>query len=191
MCHFLWPLQQHLNTTDTYTEPELVALLRQRSPVAFEYLYLHYSGALLSVICTMVQEPQAAEDVLQEVFIRIFRKTALYNAEKSRLYTWMAQIARNIAIDWSRKTGRQPAAINPKQPEDVSVVTAGIDIDSSDLWQWVNKLEKPEREVVILSYLWGHTQESISEQLQVPLGTVKSRTKSGLNKLRQLMSEVR
>jgi RNA polymerase sigma factor (sigma-70 family) len=173
----------------TYTEPVLLNLLRQQSEAGFDYLYQHYSGALFSIVKAIVVNEQAAEDVLQEVFIRIFRKIDQYQEDKSRLYTWMAQIARHAAIDWLRKEGNRPTGHNQKDPEDVSIAVTGIKTEGTDLARWVNKLAAAEKAIVILAYFEGHTQEEISERLQVPLGTVKSRLRSGLKRLRDMMSE--
>jgi RNA polymerase sigma-70 factor (ECF subfamily) len=178
-----------LSSQPHYTEAELIALLKQRQQTGFAYLYDHYSTALNGIILTIVHDQAAAEDVLQEVFVRIFRKIEQYDANKSRLYTWVAQIARNAAIDWTRKEEHQPAAINQKAPEDVPHGTTGLNADLADMHKWINQLARPEQEVIVLAYLQGYTQEEISERLAIPLGTVKSRVRSGLLKLRKMMSD--
>ncbi len=177
-----------MKQAEQYTEAQLVSLLQARKQEAFAYLYDHYSGALNAIIYAVVGDATVAEDVLQEVFIRIFRKIELYDHSKSRLYTWMAQIARNAAIDWMRKTGNQPSVVNQKAPEDVPTqASTSFNPDTTDVRQWIAKLPKPEQQVVILAYLEGHTQEEISQLLQTPLGTIKSRVRSGLVKLRTMM----
>jgi RNA polymerase sigma-70 factor (ECF subfamily) len=178
-----------LKISRTYTEAELVILLQTRSEEGFSYLYDHYSGAISGIIFSVLHDLTATEDVLQEVFVRIFRKVELYDAEKSRLYTWMAQIARNAAIDWKRKTGNQAGGINQKPLEDVSIAVTSTNTDVADVRRWIIKLGKPEQEVLVLAYLEGHTQEEIGQILQIPLGTVKSRIRSGLLKLRTLMTD--
>src|SRR5688572_5036807 len=83
----------------SYSEEQLVSELRQQSEKAFDYLYENYSSALYTVILTIVKEPQSAADVLQEVFIKIWRQIGLYDDTKGRLFTWMMRISRNAAID--------------------------------------------------------------------------------------------
>jgi len=182
-------LNPFLKLLRTYTEAELVTLLQQRSEEGFSYLYDKYSGAISGIIFSIINDLNATEDVLQEVFVRIYRKVEFYDADKSRLYTWMAQIARNAAIDWKRKTGNQPGSVNQKSLEDVSFTVTSTNADVADLGKWINKLAKPEQEVLVLAYYEGHTQEAIGQILQIPLGTVKSRIRSGLLKLRTLMTD--
>jgi RNA polymerase sigma factor (sigma-70 family) len=178
-----------LKLLKTYTEAELVTLLQLRSEEGFSYLYDHYSGAISGIIFSIINDLNASEDVLQDVFVRIYRKVEQYDAEKSRLYTWMAQIARNAAIDWKRKTVNQPGSINQKSLEDLSVAVTSINTDVADVRTWIIKLAKPEQDVLVLAYLEGYTQEEIGQILQIPLGTVKSRIRSGLLKLRTLMTD--
>ncbi len=178
-----------MKPSKTYTEPELVALLQKRSEEGFSYLYDNYSGAISGIIFSIINNLNASEDVLQDVFIRIYRKVEQYDADKSRLYTWMAQIARNAAIDWKRKAENFPGNRNQKPLEDVSVATTSINTDVVDVRTWIIKLAKPEQDVLVLAYLEGHTQEEIGQILQIPLGTVKSRIRSGVLKLRTLMTD--
>ena len=83
-----------------YSEEELVNLLKQNNKAAFSYLYDHYSGALFGIILKIVnQDEETSEDVLQDVFIKIWKKIATYDSTKGTLFTWMLNIARNTAID--------------------------------------------------------------------------------------------
>ncbi|MEJ0102903.1 MAG: sigma factor [Bacteroidota bacterium] len=81
----------------TYGEAELVALLQQRNNKAFTYLYENYSGALYGIINQIIPEKESANDVLQEVFINIWKKIETYDISKGRLFTWMLNIARNAS----------------------------------------------------------------------------------------------
>jgi len=178
-----------LKSSRSYTEAQLVTLLQLRSEEGFSYLYDNYSAAISGIIFSIINDLNASEDVLQEVFVRIYSKVEQYDADKSRLYTWMAQIARNAAIDWKRKTRNQPGSVNQKPLEDVSVAVTNSNADMADLGKWIFKLAKPEQDVLVLAYFEGHTQEAIGQILQIPLGTVKSRIRSGLLKLRTLMTD--
>ena len=82
-----------------YSEHELVVLLNEQSNDAFNYLYDHYSGALFTIINQIVPDKDTAGDVLQEVFVNIWKKINTYDSAKGRLFTWMLNIARNAAID--------------------------------------------------------------------------------------------
>src|SRR5215217_5978773 len=90
---------KHLVSKFTYGEAELVALLQSHNNQAFTYLYDHYSNALYGIINQIVPDPEFANDVLQEVFVNIWRKIDSYDDSKGRLFTWMLNIARNASID--------------------------------------------------------------------------------------------
>ncbi len=102
-----------------YTETELVALLKERQQNAFSYLYDHYSGALYNIILAIVTEKEQASDVLQEVFIKIWRMSESYDASKGRLFTWMMNIARNASIDVVRSKSYQNSKQNRELTETV------------------------------------------------------------------------
>ncbi|MEO7210507.1 MAG: sigma factor, partial [Chitinophagaceae bacterium] len=86
-----------LNTK--YTEDELVLFLQQRQKYAFEYLYENYSAALFQMVVSIIPDKEIAKDVLQEVFIKIWKQVETYDAAKGRLFTWMLNITRNASID--------------------------------------------------------------------------------------------
>ena len=81
-------------TTTTYSEEELVLLLKQQSKDAYDYLYKHYSAVLYGVINKVVYDEQTAQDVLQDVFVKIWHNILQFNPDKGRIYTWMINIAR-------------------------------------------------------------------------------------------------
>jgi RNA polymerase sigma-70 factor (ECF subfamily) len=172
-----------------YDEGELVAQLLERNESGFAYLYEHYSGALFAQISNIVSDPSLAADVLQEVFLNIFRKIESYDAERSRLYTWMLNIARNAAIDMVRSKGFRQMRQN-RDIEDPVYAGSGTITPHTDhigLGQHVGKLKPDLRQVIELSYFSGYTQEEISDLLKIPLGTVKTRVRTALKQLRELM----
>ena len=101
-----------MGLTGTYTEQELIAALQAGDEQAFSYLYDHYSGSLYSIILQIVKIPETANDVLQEVFINIWRKIATYDPVKGRLFTWMLNISRNASIDMLRSKSYQNSLKN-------------------------------------------------------------------------------
>ena len=116
---FLCILTNYLNVKTTYSEQELLALLQQRSDHAFSYLYDNYSGALFGIINSIVPDKDTASDVLQEVFVNIWRKIESYDSSKGRLFTWMLNIARNAAIDKIRSKNYRDALRNQPLPTNV------------------------------------------------------------------------
>jgi len=178
-----------LNSKTTYSEPELVALLQQRNEKAFGYLYDNYSGALYGIVHSIVADKEIANDVLQNVFVNIWRKIESYDATKGRLFTWMLNIARNAAIDELRSKGYRDSQKNQSLSENVDVAGAmtGPVINDVGLRKVLNKLKEELRVLVDMSYFQGFTHEEISKILNIPLGTVKTRIRSALIQLRTMI----
>ena len=100
-----------MSTEIVYTEIELTTLLKQRDQSAFSYLYDHYSAALLSVIGGIIVETEQSNDVLQEVFVKIWKQIESYDSSKGRLFTWMLNVARNASIDFIRSKGDRKSVV--------------------------------------------------------------------------------
>ena len=175
----------------TYTEPELVALLKKRSQPAFNYLYDNYSGALYGVILSILQHKELADDVLQEVFIKIWRQIEQYDAEKGRLFTWMVNISRNASIDTLRSKGYHIQKQNRELTENVysAAGTTSTETDRIGLRKLITGLKDDYKVLIELAYFQGYTQDEISKLLNVPLGTVKTRLRSALVQLRDLLKK--
>jgi RNA polymerase sigma factor (sigma-70 family) len=176
----------------TYTEQELVQALKERNNQAFGFLYDNYAGALYSIIKQIViDNPESAGDVLQEVFINIWRKIDSYDHTKGRLFTWMLNIARNASIDMLRSKGYQNAQKNQELPENVYREAADQAIlqhvDSIGLKTLLEKLRPEHRILIELAYFKGFTHEEIAEIVGIPLGTVKTRIRSALLQLREYL----
>jgi RNA polymerase sigma factor (sigma-70 family) len=170
-----------------YSEEELVLALKRNERTAFEFLYDHYSGALFNIISKTLRDEERAADVLQESFLKIWKNIASYNPEKGRLFTWIMNIARNGAIDAARVEGRKPAMddIDNKAVQNERDVYEDSLTSSSEMKAIVNML-RPERKILIdMAYFQGYTHEEISEELSIPLGTVKSRIRTALQELKQ------
>jgi len=174
-----------------YSEQELVALLLQQNDQAFSYLYDNYSPALFGIINQIVSDKEIANDVLQDVFINIWRKISSYDEMKGRLFTWMLNIARNAAIDKIRSRPYQDSLKNQPLEETVSSTAANHvvnpQINDIGLKKLINKLKEEYRVLIDLSYFQGFTHEEISKLLNIPLGTVKTRIRSALIQLRTLI----
>lgn len=179
----------HLPDTIIYSEQELVALLKQKSRDGFNYLYKQYSAVLYGVIRKVIFDEQTAQDVLQEVFIKIWNNITQYNAEKGRIYTWMINIARNAAIDKLRSKGEIMKGKIRTGDEIVSNIEVEMrteqKTDTIGLRAVVASL-KPEYETIVsLAYFKGFTLDEISKTLDIPLGTVKTRMRHALQLLRE------
>lgn len=180
-----------MGINSTYTELELVTLLKERDNQSYSYLYDHYSGALYSIILQVVSDQDLASDVLQEVFVNIWRKIETYDATKGRLFTWMLNIARNASIDMVRSKGYQNIMKNRELPDyfeaKAGTQTTQINIDHIGLKKVLAGLKEEHRTLIDLAYFKGYTHEEISEIEDIPLGTVKTRIRSALIQLRTIL----
>lgn len=168
-----------------------MALLQEQSEKAFSYLYDNYSGALYGIINSIVKEKESANDVLQDVFINIWRKIGSYDPLKGRLFTWMLNIARNAAIDKIRSKEYRDGLKNQRFPDTVDITIGGsVDGPNSNdvgLRKVLRKLKEEQRVLIDLSYFQGYTHDEISKALNIPLGTVKTRIRSALIQLRNMI----
>jgi RNA polymerase sigma factor (sigma-70 family) len=162
--------------------------LRDRDNAAFAYLYDHYSGALYNIVLQIVNDTELASDVLQEVFVNIWRKMDMYDSGKGRLFTWMLNIARNASIDTLRSKNYQNSRKNQSIEENVDVLRPGdttqTGIDTIGLRKVLEKLKDDQRKLIELAYFKGYTHEEIAGMEQIPLGTVKTRIRNALIQLR-------
>jgi RNA polymerase sigma factor (sigma-70 family) len=162
--------------------------LKNRDNAAFAYLYDHYSGALHNIIMQILSDTELASDVLQEVFVNIWRKMDMYDAGKGRLFTWMLNIARNASIDTLRSKTYQNSRKNQSIEENVDVLRPGdstqLGVDTIGLRKVLEKLKDDQRRLIELAYFKGYTHEEIAGLEQIPLGTVKTRIRNALIQLR-------
>lgn len=165
-------------------------MLQQRDDKAFSYLYDNYSGALYGIVNSIVTDREIANDVLQNVFVNIWKKVESYDATKGRLFTWMLNVARNAAIDEVRSKGFRDSQKNQSISDNVDVpgaITEAI-TDDVGLKKVLTKLKGELRILIDMSYFQGFTHEEISKALNIPLGTVKTRIRSALMQLRTMIN---
>lgn len=178
-----------MNNGITYSEGELVMQLKQRHEPAFNYLYDHYSGSLYSVVLNIVPDRELANDLLQEIFVKIWKQIDSYDQTKGRLFTWMLNVARNASIDALRSKNFQQSRQNRELTENVYDAGGSIqtNVDKIGLRKIVNNLKEDYKVLVELSYFQGFTQDEISKMLNIPLGTVKTRLRNALIQLKQVI----
>ena len=178
-----------LGLTVTYSEQELTAALKAKDEQAFSYLYDHYSGSLYSIILQIVKSPETANDILQEVFVSIWRKIESYDPIKGRLFTWMLNISRNASIDLLRSKNYQNSQKNQEITDNVYGLNQvnQTSIDSIGLSKFLGKLRPEQRVLIELAYFKGFTHDEIAQLEDIPLGTVKTRIRSALLQLREFL----
>jgi RNA polymerase sigma-70 factor (ECF subfamily) len=162
--------------------------LKRRNNAAYRHLYLHYRGALYNNILQMIPDAETAADILQEVFVQIWKNIEKYDEGKGRLFTWMLKLTRNMAINHTRKKNFKVHYQNEDINNYVSVIEKNSETESVNrigLRQQVHKLRPEYKDVIELSYFQGFKQEEIAEALKIPLGTVKTRLRNAIIELRK------
>lgn len=179
----------------TDSDDRMLDLLSRAEPEGIEMLYDRYGSLAYTLAYRVLRDAGAAEDVVQEAFLSIWRRASTYRSDRGSLRTWVCSIVHHRALD--RLRGRAGRARN-----DIALEHAPVESSSfSDTWdRVVESLEREEirtalgtlsveqRETIELAYFGGYTQTEISDLMKVPLGTVKGRTRLALRKLRDTLA---
>lgn len=171
----------------TKQEAHIVKLLQQGDERAVSIIYENYSSALYGVILKITIDEAIAEDALQESFIKIWKNAKKYDASKAKLFTWLYRIARNTAIDKLRSHNLKfTKEVQIGESNVYKLATSGLNQDTMDLKKHVAQLDNKYQIVLDALYFQGMTQQEASEELDIPLGTIKSRLKIGLRELKKV-----
>jgi RNA polymerase sigma factor (sigma-70 family) len=173
----------------TLTEQELVSALQHHEKIGAEALYDMYSSALYGVIVRIVIDTSTAEDVLQETFVKIWHSASSYSPEKGRLFTWIVNIARNLAIDKIRSKDFRNQIKNQELENNVGY----IDQNNSTVYKpellgvkdLIDTLRPEQRSILDLIYFKGYTHTEAADELGMPLGTIKTRLRMAIQQLRK------
>jgi len=182
---------RHLLTSKRiYTQDELIVLIRNRDQKAFSYLYDNYSQALFNLINYIVNDVEESEDLIQNTFLKIWNNFDSYDSAKGRLYTWMLNIARNMAID-SKRSKHQKMKSKIQNTGDAVYERNNLFVEdkaheSIGFKNILNKLNEDHQVIIDMAYYEGYTQEEISKKLNIPLGTVKTKVRQAIISLREL-----
>lgn len=172
-------------------QDELVALLKKRDEGALSLLYDKYSLALFGVIFRLLGDKKLAEEQLQECFLKIWNGIDSYDPSKGRLFTWMMMIARNAAIDATRKKAFRKNEKTDSLDNHVSVIEKAnrvdLNIDHIGIKEIIRKLNTKYAKIIDLLYFQGYSQSEAAEYLEIPLGTVKTRARTAIQYLKNLL----
>ncbi len=173
--------QQPLNDAD------VVAQLRQGDKEALVYLYDQYSRLVYGIALRVLKSRAAAEDIVQEVFLQLWRNPTAFDAQRGRLAPWLAVITRHRAVDSLRKLKFEVDSHgNSPFPEPASHnMSAHCLADAEKARRLMTRLPTEQRQALELAFLDGLTHVEIAERIGQPLGTVKSRIRLGLLFLRK------
>ena len=170
------------------TQEELLQLIYKKDDKAFTHIYDMYSKSLFSVINVLMKNKEEAEDVLQEVFVKIWKNIDSYHESKGRFYTWILNIARNTTIDKLRSKNFNNSQKNltadnfVNQLEDSNKLVNLV--DSIGIQEFVKKLKPKCIQIIDLLFFKGYTQQEASDELAIPLGTVKTQNRNCISDLR-------
>ncbi|MEO0338678.1 MAG: sigma-70 family RNA polymerase sigma factor [Bacteroidota bacterium] len=173
-------------------EQELVSLLRNRDKQGVRLLYQNYSGSLFGIISRIIQQQEIAEEVLQDVFLKIWDNIEKYDPNKGRLYTWLVQLTRNLALDRVRSASfRKNARVDGLEAATTTLTQLGelTYTEDSGLRAVIASLDEKYRTLIDYAYYQGYSQSEISEELSIPLGTVKTRMRTAISQLRLLLQD--
>ncbi len=168
-------------------EKHIVELLQERNEKAISLLYEHYGDTLYGVAKKVVGNEELAQDVLQESFVKIWKKSDSYDATKAKLFTWLFRITRNTAIDKLRSVNTKSDKEIQMDVSDVyNLGVGGINPELMDIRENLDKIEDKYKIVLEALFFQGMTQQEASDELDIPLGTIKSRLKIGLRELKKI-----
>ncbi|HMK06054.1 MAG TPA: sigma-70 family RNA polymerase sigma factor [Flavobacterium sp.] len=173
------------------TQEEILPLIYNKDEKAYTILYDMYSKSLFAVIINLVKNREEAEDVLQEVFVKIWKNIDSYSDTKGRFYTWILNIARNTSIDKLRSKGFNNGKKNLSSDNFVHLLDDSNKlvnmIDTIGIQEFVKKLKPKCIQIIDLLFFKGYTQQEASEELEIPLGTVKTQNRNCINDLRNFL----
>ena len=176
-----------MNTT-TQTELSFVQALQEHRSADFKLLYDAYSPALYGVLLRMVKDEARAEDLLQDVFVKIWSHSHYYDPKQGRLFTWLLTITRNIAMDELRSKKVQEKATSYIYERAEQVTPSGV-FEGTIHTTLLSNLAPKYRAVVELMYYRDYTSQEAADQLNLPVGTVKTRVRSALQQLKAHFSQ--
>ncbi len=168
-------------------EKDIVHLLKNGDKKAITLLYENYADALYGVIKKVITDENTAQDVLQETFVKVWRYSKKYDASKAKLFTWLYRIAYNTAIDKVRSLKKKTEKEVQIETSSVYKVSSGeLNQDVLDIKKHLNTLDEKYQIVINALFFEGMTQQEASDELDIPLGTIKSRLKIGLRELKKI-----
>ena len=180
-------------------DAELVARVAAGDQEAIGHIYDRFGQAVYSLCLRIVHEGATAEELTQEVFVRLWRSAASFDAAKGRLSTWLLRIAHNLSLNEVRRRQSRPVTAPDTDWETEAAALADTSVDADPAGSiWLREratavrtalaqLPEPQRKAIELAYFGGLSQPEVAAALGDPLGTVKSRIRAGMQRLRELL----
>lgn len=181
----------------------LIGRLAAGDTAALSQLYDRHAGAVFSLVARIVGDRQVAEELLQEVFVRVWQRAGTYQGARGKPLTWVLGIAHNIAIDEVRRRRRRPVESDDRDDEGQNTLLLSLPASDSDpaelAWERVRReqivaalqqLPPAQRTLIEMAYFEGYTQSQMAARLGEPLGTIKTRMRLAAQKLRELLGDL-
>jgi len=165
---------------------------------ALTQLYERYSRVIFSLALAIVNDQATAEEVTLDVFLRVWQKAASYRADQAKVSTWLTHITRHHAIDILRRRAARldhyaitldDVAFHGESSEQDPQQFAELSTRRERVHAALAKLPKEQKQALLLAYFGGYTQHQIAEKLKQPLGTIKTRLRLALQKLRDFLQD--
>ncbi len=183
-------MSQPVSILSISIEDQIIRFLKDRDERAIELIFENYSIAMMNGIRTIVKNEAAAEDVLQGVLVKIWEKGHTFDSTKAGLFTWLMRVSKNAAIDATRS--KNYSKYQKSEPIENFVFNSeaihqkGTQERNDGVWETVEQLPEAQRCLIDMAYFQGFTQQEISKELNIPLGTVKTRMRAALKTLRRI-----
>lgn len=169
----------------------LISLVAKKQVDALSELYDRYSRLVFSLSLYIVGDQIAAEEITQDAFTRLWIQAETYQPSQAKVKTWLVTIARNRAIDELRRRKVRPSTVLLEEAWEISVNNLEEAVDgraqSIQVRTALSTLPSEQQQVITMAYFGGYSQAEISNELAMPLGTVKTRMRLAMQKLRQLL----
>lgn len=184
--------------TKTLDDVTLLRLVARQQESALSELYDRFSRLVFSMALNTLGERAQAEEVTQEVFLRLWQRAETYNPEQGKVSTWIASLARHRAIDvYRRQKNRPEGSLLPWEAAEISGLSDGVNVESQveasmrqrRLRAALAQLPESQRQALAYAFFQGYSHSQIAEALHEPLGTVKTRIRLAMEKLRQVLEE--
>ena len=190
-----------MNSPEDYAihgDETLIRLIAQSHEQALAQLYIRYHRLIFSLALAIVNDRETAEEVTLDVFMRVWQKADTYRAEQAKVSTWLTHIARNHAIDILRRRAArldqsavhwEDAISNFESSHPDPQESAEMSVRREHIQAALNRLPHEQKQALLLAYFGGYTQSQIAELLAQPLGTIKTRLRLAIHKVREFLNE--
>lgn len=181
-----------------YSDEKLVSLIAQAHEQALAHLYDRYHRLIFSLALAIVNDRESAEEITLDVFMRVWQKAGTYRVEQAKVSTWLTHIARHHAIDVLRRRAArldqsavhgEDAIRNMESPQPGPQESAELSLRRQRIHAALARLPAEQKQALLLAYFGGYTQSQIAELMAQPLGTIKTRLRLAMQKLREFLKE--